>query len=249
MTKLLYSHTFILPTLAHSFGLDLSDAQLAAFDRYAKFLVEWNTRVNLTAITDPAEIAVKHFADSLSVALAFSSEKRAASQKLIDVGAGAGFPGVPLAIAFPHWRVTLLEATGKKVAFLDKLKSQLPLTHYQAFHARAEDLAHDAQHREQYDVAVARALAELPTLLEYTLPFVRVGGIVVAQKAKDVDAEIRTSEKALRTLGGQLREVIPVQLPNLEARHLVVLGKSAHTPEAYPRRAGVPGKKPQSAQR
>lgn len=234
----------LLRELAHSFALDLTAAQLAAFVRYQELLFEWNAKFNLTAITEPSEIEIKHFADSLSVTLAFDAEQRAVSQKLIDVGAGAGFPGVPLALAFPHWRVTFLEATGKKVSFLNELKSQFPIPNSQAIHSRAEDLAHNPKHREQYDVAVARAVAPLPTLLEYMLPFVRVGGIVIAQKGREVDEEIRAADRAMNMLGGRLREVIPVSLPNVDARHLVVVEKISATPKEYPRRAGVPERNP-----
>jgi 16S rRNA (guanine527-N7)-methyltransferase len=162
---------------------------------------------------------------------------------MIDIGSGAGFPGVPLKIVFPQVHMALVEATGKKVAFLDHVIALLNLRDLTAIHARAEELAHNPDHRENYDVAVARAVAEMPTLLEYALPFVRVGGIFVAQKGK-VEEEVASAAHALEALGGRLREVTPVKLPGLEPRHLVVVEKIAPTPPRYPRRAGVPEKKP-----
>lgn len=230
--------------LARAFNLELTPAQEESFARYQDLLIEWNAKFNLTAVTDPAEIAVKHFADSLSVALAIPDTARTQSISLIDVGSGAGFPGVPLAIVFPHWRTTLLEATGKKVSFLNHLVNELGLDNCGAVHSRAEDLALDPNYRARFDVAVARAVAQLPVLLEYLLPFVRLGGIAIAQKGREVDKEIDASATALKTLGGKLREVIPVKLPKEEGRHLVVFDKTLSTPKSYPRRAGVPERKP-----
>ncbi|MCI0474821.1 MAG: 16S rRNA (guanine(527)-N(7))-methyltransferase RsmG, partial [Anaerolineales bacterium] len=212
------------------------------------------------AITARDDVIVKHFLDSLSAAPVIASAAKqspnnleiASSQKtllamtmrLIDIGTGAGFPGLPLKIALPHLRVTLLEATGKKVAFLNHIRAQLELHDAVAIQARAEDLARDAAHRARYDVAVARAVANLATLLEYALPFVRRGGIFIAQKGVDVDDEIRAAARALELLGGRVREVVLVQLPGLEPRHLVVVEKIAVTPDKYPRRAGTPERQP-----
>ncbi|MBI4785844.1 MAG: 16S rRNA (guanine(527)-N(7))-methyltransferase RsmG [Chloroflexi bacterium] len=224
---------------ARAFGLQLDAGQLAAFEQYYRELNAWNTRVNLTAITEREQVIVKHFLDSLSVAPQVHS-----AITLIDIGAGAGFPGVPLKIALPHLRVTLLEATRKKAEFLKHLIAQFELSNTIAVQARAEDLARDAAHREQYDCAVARAVAELATLLEYSLPFVKVGGIFIAQKGNKVEDEIRRAERALTVLGGRVREIVPVQLPGLELRHLVVVEKTARTPSTYPRRAGIPERKP-----
>ncbi|MEW5717151.1 MAG: 16S rRNA (guanine(527)-N(7))-methyltransferase RsmG [Chloroflexota bacterium] len=168
----------------------------------------------------------------------------AMTMRLIDIGAGAGFPGLPLKIALPHLRLTLLEATGKKVAFLKHIIAQRDLRDAVAIQARAEDLARDAAHCAQYDVAVARAVAHLATLLEYALPFVRQGGVFIAQKGVDVAAETCAAARALELLGGRVREVAPVQLPGLEPRRLIVVEKIAATPDKYPRRAGIPERKP-----
>jgi 16S rRNA (guanine527-N7)-methyltransferase len=224
---------------ARTFGIELTPAQSDAFETYYRELIGWNARVNLTAITERDEVIVKHFLDSLSVA----PQVRAA-QRVIDIGAGAGLPGLPLKIVLPHLRMMLLEATGKKVEFLKHIIMRLGLRETIALHARAEDLAHNAAHRAQYDVAVARAVANLATLLEYALPFVRQGGVLIAQKGVAVNAEVRAATGALQLLGGRVREIVPVQLPGLELRHLVVVEKAAATPQRYPRRAGVPERKP-----
>ena len=230
----------ILVEHAREFGIELTPAQLDAFEVYYRELVEWNARFNLTAITEREQVIVKHFLDSLSVALAL----RPNVPSLIDIGSGAGFPGLPLKIAFPALRVTLIDSTGKKVEFLKHLIAELNLRDATALHARAEELAHQPAHREKYATAVARAVGDLTTLLEYALPFVRVGGVFIAQKGIDVDEEVRRAARATRELGGRLREVVPVQLPGLEPRHLIVVEKIAATPGKYPRAAGAPKKKP-----
>ncbi len=236
----------ILSEGAREFGLELSPVQLEQFEAYYRHLVEWNTRFNLTAITGYSQVQVLHFLDSLSVARALPpalGQGRVA--KLIDVGAGGGFPGVPLAIAFPSLQVTLLEATGKKTQFLDFLVRELSLGNVSVLKGRAEEVGQQAVYREQYDFATARAVAELRTLAEYTLPFVRVGGLFVASKSADAAEEARQAEHAIQTLGGRLRDLIPVTLPTLnEPRHLVVIAKTDPTPAKYPRRAGMPEKKP-----
>lgn len=224
---------------AREFAVILDATQCDAFEKYYRELVAWNARVNLTAITDRHEVYIKHFLDSLSVAPFVR-----AAHRLLDIGSGAGFPGVPLKIALPQLRVTLLEATGKKVAFLRHIVSQLGLSDVAILHTRAEAAAHDATQRAQYDVVVARAVASLATLCEYALPFVRRGGIFVAHKGVQVDDEVRASAHARGVLGGRLREVVPVQLIGLETRHLVIIEKISATPEAYPRRAGVPERRP-----
>lgn len=224
---------------ARAFGLSLTRGQGDAFETYYRELVAWNARVNLTAITARDDVIVKHFLDALSVAPQLHS-----ARNLIDIGAGAGLPGIPLKIVLPHLRLTLLEATRKKIEFLKHIITQLNLPDAVAVHARAEDLACDAAHREQYDAAVARAVASLATLLEYALPFVRQGGVFIAQKGVEVDDEIRAAARALDLLGGRVRESVPVQLPGLEPRHLIVVEKITATPDQYPRRAGMPERKP-----
>jgi 16S rRNA (guanine527-N7)-methyltransferase len=224
-----------------TFGLDLAPAQTEAYEVFLRELANWNTRVNLTSISDPAQVVVKHLWDSFSVAPLLRSTP---SASLVDIGTGAGFPGLVLKIALPELRVTLVEATRKKVDFLKHVIAKLQLRNVNAVQARAEDLAHDPAHREAYDFAVARAVAELSVLLEYALPFVRVGGLFIAQKGVQVDEEIRAASRALQVLGGRTRESVPVQLPGLEPRHLILVDKIAQTPPSFPRRAGIPERKP-----
>ncbi len=231
----------VLSAHAHEFGIELSPAQLEAFEIYLRELVAWNARFNLTTITEPDQVIVKHFLDSLSVASVLHDPVPA---MLIDVGSGAGFPGLPLKIGLPALSVTLIDSTGKKVEFLKHVIAELNLRGVTALHARAEEVAHNPAHREKYDAAAARAVADLATLLEYTLPFVRVGGVFVAQKGVDVEEEVRRAARAMEELGGRLSAVVPVQLPGLEPRHLIVVEKVAATPGNYPRAAGAPKKKP-----
>ncbi len=234
---------FSLPQGAQQFNLVLTEAQLAAFDRYGQELIAWNKKVNLTRITEPDEITVKHFLDSLSIYPVLAGQPPAF--KLIDVGTGPGFPGLPLKIVRPDIRLALLESTGKKTAFLEHVVRVLELKHVTVLTARAEEAGQEPHHRENYDVAVARALAPLPVLAEYTLPLVKVGGLVVAQKGQYPADELKGLTRALGILGGRLERVLPVDLPGLEAaRHLVLFRKTKPTPRAYPRRPGLPAKKP-----
>jgi 16S rRNA (guanine527-N7)-methyltransferase len=233
----------ILRRRAAQFNLSLTEFQLRAFQIYNRELIAWNQRVNLTRIVEPEEITVKHFLDSLSVYQALPDLPQNFS--IIDVGTGAGFPGLPLKIALPNIQLTLLEATTKKTKFLQHIVDTLQLNEVTVLAARAEEVGRQAAHREQYDVALARAVASLPVLAEYTLPLVRVEGLVIAQKgqhlAEEVEAAIRVSEM----LGGQLDRILPVEVPGLEAaRHLIIIRKSKATPKQYPRRPGVPAKRP-----
>jgi len=226
--------------------LDLTPAQLAAFQLYANELQAWNEKFNLTAIKNPEDIQIKHFLDSLSLlkALTFS---RADGQRLrlIDVGTGAGFPGIPLKIVYPQLQLTLVEATGKKVTFCEHITRALNLSGVTVVKARAEEIGQNTAHREHYDWAVARAVAHLPVLAEYLLPLVKRGGFALAQKGEDALTETQAANSALQKLGGQLEQLITVELPGVvETRYLVLLKKVAATPPAYPRRPGVPTKSP-----
>ncbi len=233
----------ILRRGASQFNLSLTELQLKAFQIYSRELIAWNRQVNLTRIVDPEEIGVKHFLDSLSVHQVLLDLPRNFS--IIDIGTGAGFPGLPLKIALPEVQLTLLEATAKKTKFLQHIVDALQLTGVTVLAARVEEVGRQAAHREQYDVAVARAVASLPVLVEYALPLVRVGGQVIAQKGRHPAEEVKTATRALKMLGGQLDQILPVDVPGLEAtRHLVIIRKSKTTPRQYPRRPGLPAKRP-----
>lgn len=235
--SLLYQH-------AREFGIALSPVQLETFEQYYRLLVEWNEKINLTSITEYTGVHTKHFLDSLSAA-PILRQAGTADRNLLDVGAGAGFPGLPLAIALPDLCVTLLEATGKKVRFLDQTVRELGLENVTSVHGRAEEYARDLKQREQYDFVVARALAPMPTLVEYTLPFARVGGLVIAYKAVEAESETKAAERGIERLGGRLREILPVKLAEMQdVRRLVVIDKVARTPDTYPRAGGAPKKKP-----
>jgi len=233
---------------AKHLGLELTDKQVAMFQTFYEDLVEWNSQFNLTAITEYDQAQVRHFADSLSCLLAVKTAPRVPRERpllCIDVGSGAGFPGLPLKIYCPQMRMTLLEATGKKVDFIQHVITRLALRDVQAIKGRAEDVAHDAAYREQHDLVFARAVAELPVLAEYTLPFCRLGGLVIAQKGQSAQEETQSAEHAISILGGRVQHVMPVELLGLaETRHLVVIEKVARTPGKYPRRPGMPAKRP-----
>jgi len=209
------------------------------FDIYLRELVEWNKKFNLTAITDPAEIKLKHFADSLALLQIIVLK----DQAVIDVGAGAGFPGLPLKIVCPGLRLTLVEATRKKVEFLKHLVAALNLKETEVLWGRAEEIVKNR--RETFDFALARAVASLNVLAEYCLPFVKVGGFFIAYKEAAIDSEIEAARHAIELLGGQAAEIKKVKLPNSGIeRSLVVIKKIAPTPPQYPRRAGMAKKKP-----
>jgi 16S rRNA (guanine527-N7)-methyltransferase len=232
---------------AKALGIQLSAEQRAAFQIYYEELVAWNQRFNLTAITDYEQVQIRHFLDSLSCLMADEVRLtlRQPSVRVIDVGSGAGFPGIPLKLVCPDAQLTLVEATGKKVTFLEHMIQRLQLRGIQAVKARAEELAHDSAYREKYDLAVARAVAELPVVVEFALPFCRTGGWTVAQKGESGAAEAWNASHAIALLGGELRRVLPVQLPGLpEDRTLVIIRKRSPTPESYPRRPGIPNKRP-----
>lgn len=223
-------------------GISLSARQLAAFETYEQELVEWNARFNLTAIRDPEGIRTKHFLDSLTCGLAWRDRPPAS---LIDVGTGAGFPGIPLKILNPPLQLALVESVGKKAEFCRHVTGALGMEKVEIIQARAEDVGQLPKQRERYDWAVARAVASLPILVEFLLPLVRVGGAILAQKGASGPAEAQASERAIRLLGGRLRQLIKVDLPGVaEERYLVVIDKTAATPSNYPRRVGAAAKKP-----
>ena len=224
------------------FHVQLNERMLSALTTYERELIEWNSKFNLTAVRDPASIRTKHFLDSFSCALAWASLP---PRRLIDVGTGAGFPGIPLRILYPGLKLTLVESVGKKAMFCEHIVRLLGLDGVEVIKGRAEDVGCSPEHRERYDWAVARAVANLPVLSEYLLPLVRIGGRALAMKGESGPAEAQSAEKAMKMLGGKLKQVIPVNLPGIaDERYLILIEKSAATPPRYPRKAGMPMKRP-----
>lgn len=223
-------------------NIRLSAKQLSDLHIYERELLEWNTRFNLTAIDDPETIHTKHFLDSLTCVVAMQDTPIG---RVLDLGTGAGFPGLPLKILYPKMRLTLVDSVGKKVEFCRHIVKVLQLEGVDVIQDRAESLGHQAIHREQYDWSIARAVAIMPVLMEYLLPFVKVGGKALAMKGQDAHAEAHTADHAIRILGGHLQRLVPITLPGVaDERHLIVVDKVAATPKKYPRRTGAPAKKP-----
>lgn len=228
------------PPLAEP-GLSLTPTQLDQLARYADLLLDWNQRINLTALRSPEEVWVRHFWDSLTCLRAMRGTTMA---RVVDVGTGAGFPGLVLKIACPEMHLTLIESVRKKANFCAQAVRTLGLADVEIRVARAEEAGRLPEYREQFDWAVARAVAPMPVLAEYLLPLVRVGGKMLAQKGWDGAQEARQAEHALTVLGGGLERVIPVTLPGLQPRTLIVAAKVRPTPDRYPRRPGIPAKRP-----
>jgi 16S rRNA (guanine527-N7)-methyltransferase len=224
------------------FGIRLNASQQAALERYEQELLSWNQRMNLTAIREPEKIRIKHFLDSFSCLCAMRDTPM---ERVVDIGTGAGFPGLPLKIILPAMQLTLAESVGKKVEFCQHIVQILALDGVEIIQERAENLGQLPKYREQFDWAIARAVATLPTLMEYLLPLTHVGGAILAMKGENGPAEVHAAEHATRVLGGHLRKLIPITLPGVvEERYLIVVDKVAATPHTYPRRVGVPTKNP-----
>ena len=233
----------LLKDCANKLGIHLSVSHVALFERYFTQLYEWNQKINLTSVTKYEEVQVTHFLDSLTLLV---TGKIRPGFKVIDIGSGAGFPGIPLKIAMPDISLTLVEATGKKVSFLQTLIDDLSLKETSAINSRAEDLAQDVRHRERYDVVVSRAVAPLPALNELCLPFAKVGGTFIAQKkGEKLEEELAASKNSLKQLGGRFLKIEYVEVPDhLSRRALVLIEKTSQTPAIYPRRSGMPQKNP-----
>jgi len=234
-----------LVTGATKLGLKLTSSQLEQFQLFYQEMVDWNRRMNLTAITDYEEVQVKHFLDSLTVTLALKPPESGQDYRVIDVGTGAGLPGIPLKILWPGIRLVLLEATARKTTFLHHLKHKLGLEDIEVAVGRAEEIAHDTQYRDRFDVVLSRGVARLPTLIELTLPFCALGGCSIAQRKGDVESEISQASRSIITLGGNLQVIKRITLEEFtDDRYLVVVDKILPTPEKYPRRPGIPSKRP-----
>ena len=232
----------ILAARAAEAGIPLTAEQIGQFSVYHEMLLDWNTRMNLTALTAPEDVAVKHIIDSLT---AYDAARFDGARTLIDVGTGAGLPGIPLAVYAPHLTVTLLDSLNKRVRFLTEVTAAMGLQNVRCIHARAEEAARTAEHRAAYDIAVSRAVARLPVLLEYTLPFVRVGGTLLALKGRAYAEEQKEARRAAEVLGGGRITARPVHLPGLDdVRAILTVTKERQTPAAYPRGGGAPARRP-----
>lgn len=225
-------------------NIQLDDRQMKQFNTYYELLIEWNKVMNLTGITEKEEVNEKHFIDSLSVVKAIDINS---VHSVIDIGTGAGFPGIPLKIAFPHLKIVLLDSLNKRIKFLNTVIDTLGLQNIYTIHGRAEDYAKQSEYREQFDVCVSRAVANLSTLSEYCIPYVKTGGMFIPYKSGEIDEELLNAKKAIHILGGKLEDVVKFQLPNSEInRSFVIISKKTNTSKKYPRKAGLPAKEPLS---
>lgn len=225
---------------AQEIGYTLQEEQLEQFFTYKELLIEWNKKMNLTAIEQEEDIITKHFIDSLSIASYIPD-----TAKVIDIGTGAGFPGIPLKILKKDLSITLLDSLNKRITFLEEVIRNLSLENIQAVHTRAEELAHKEEYREQYDIAVSRAVAPMHTLLEYMLPYVKIGGKCICMKGPNLQEESKDLQNCLETLGGKIEKIEEIVLPETEIkRNIMLIKKENKTPKKYPRNPGMPSKKP-----
>ena len=218
----------------------INNNQLEMFYKYMQLLLKWNEKINLTAITDENEIILKHFVDSLTV-LKYIKE----NDKIIDVGTGAGFPGIPIAIMMPNVKITLLDSLNKRINFLNEVIKELDLKNVETIHSRSEDCGKDMLYREKYDIAIARAVANLSTLSEYLLPFVKIGGKMICMKGSEIEEELKNAQYAIKVLGGKIIARDEFTLPESDIkRNIIIVEKEQYTPKMYPRKAGLPAKEP-----
>lgn len=222
-------------------NISLDDNQMEQFLSYYQLLIEWNKLINLTSITDFMEVIKKHFIDSLSIVKVFSPN----NERILDLGTGAGFPGIPLKIVFPNTKIVLMDSLNKRIKFLNEVINKLKLEDIIALHGRAEDFGKDISYREGFDVCTSRAVAKLSTLSEYCLPFVKTGGVFISYKASQIATEVEDAKKAIKILGGTLIKAEEFKLPGTDIdRSLILIKKISKTPKGYPRTAGKPSKEP-----
>ena len=226
--------------LARMINDELTEDQLENFFKYMNLLLEWNEKINLTAITDVDDIILKHFIDSMTVLKYIEKDK-----SIIDVGTGAGFPGIPIAIRREDVKITLLDSLNKRINFLNEVCSELKINNIETIHGRAEEAGQNKKYREKYDIAVSRAVANMTTLSEYLIPFVKVGGICICMKGSEIDHELEQAKFAIKELGGKIEKVEKFNLPDSDIeRNIVIIKKIKTTPNKYPRKAGMPSKMP-----
>ncbi len=226
--------------LARMINDELTEDQVENFFKYMNLLLEWNEKINLTAITDVDDIILKHFIDSMTVLKYIEKDK-----SIIDVGTGAGFPGIPIAIMREDVKITLLDSLNKRINFLNEVCSELKINNIETIHGRAEEAGQNKQYREKNDIAVSRAVANMTTLSEYLIPFVKVGGICICMKGSEIDHELEQAKFAIKELGGKIEKVEKFNLPDSDIeRNIVIIKKIKPTPNRYPRKAGMPSKMP-----
>lgn len=225
---------------ANSINVDVTELQAEQFYTYMKMLQEWNEKINLTAITEPNEVIIKHFIDSITINKYINE-----NAKVIDVGTGAGFPGIPLSIIRSDIKVTLMDSLNKRIKFLDEVVNDIKLNNVDTIHSRAEELGHNKDFRESFDIATSRAVAPLNVLLEYLMPFVKVGGYCICMKGSNIEDEIKDAKKALQVLSGQIVDIDSFELPETDyGRNIIVIKKTANNSNKYPRKPGTPSKEP-----
>ncbi|MEQ9763301.1 16S rRNA (guanine(527)-N(7))-methyltransferase RsmG [Streptococcus sp. ZJ151] len=223
-------------------GITLTDKQKHQFERYFELLIEWNQKINLTAITEKNDVYLKHFYDSIAPIL--QGDLTNEPVRILDIGAGAGFPSLPMKIIFPNLEITIIDSLNKRIQFLNLLADELSLSNVHFFHGRAEDFGHDKEFRQQFDFVTARAVARMPILAELTIPFLKLNGRLIALKASAADQEMDQAKTALTTLFAQVIESRDYELPNGDPRNITIVEKKKETPKKYPRKAGTPNKKP-----
>ena len=228
-----------LQDLAKKINVEVTKSQIEKYEEYINLLLEWNEKINLTAITEENDIVIKHIIDSITVL------KYIENKNIIDVGTGAGFPGIPLAIQDKNAKITLLDSLNKRINFLNNVKEKLELNNIDTIHGRAEDIGQNKEYREQYDACVSRAVANMSTLVEYLIPLVKVGGIIICMKGSDIEEELNDAKTAISKLGGEIDKIDKITLPGTDIiRNIIIIKKVKQTSSTYPRKAGTPSKNP-----